>query len=137
MYDPYVYQDVSLTLSAENRGRNNNNISLVCRMSEDGNTWYEFSVASNGLWYLYAYDNGGYQTIDNGGTTAINQGKDFNEYRMECVGNEITMYINGTEVKTVEDTTYSFTEGRVGFNISSLNVLPVTVNMNWFDIAQP
>jgi S1-C subfamily serine protease len=137
MYNPYIYQDVSLTLNAENRGRNNNNISLVCRMNEDGNQWYEFSVASNGLWYLYAYDNGKYNTLDNGGTNAIKQGKDVNEYKMECVGGEITMYINGTELKTVKDTTYRFDEGQVGFNISSLNVLPVTVNVNWFDIAQP
>ena len=125
------------TLNAENRGRNNNNISLVCRMNEDQNQWYEFSVANNGLWYLYAFDNGEYNTLDNGGTTAIKQGKDVNEYTMDCVGNEITMYINGTELKSVKDTTYGFEKGLVGFNISSLNVLPVTVNMNWFDIAQP
>jgi serine protease Do len=136
-YNPYIYQDVSLTLNAENRGRNNNNISLVCRMNEDQTQWYEFSVASNGLWYLFAFDNGKYNTMDNGGTNAIKQGKDVNEYKMECVGNEITMYINGTELKTFKDTTYSYDKGQVGFNISSLNVLPVTVNVNWFDIAQP
>jgi hypothetical protein len=56
---------------------------------------------------------------------------------MDCVGSEITMYINGTELKTVKDTTYGYDEGFVGFNISSLNVLPVTVNVNWFEIAQP
>jgi S1-C subfamily serine protease len=137
MYNPYTYQDVSLTLNAENRGRNNNNVSLICRMNKDGTQWYEFSVESGGVWYLYAYDNGKYNILNNGGTTALKQGKDVNEYKMDCVGNEITMYINGTELKTVKDTTYGYDEGFVGFNISSLNVLPITVNVNWFDIAQP
>jgi hypothetical protein len=136
MYTPYIYEDVSVTLNAENRGRNNNNISLVCRMNDDGTQWYEFSVESGGVWYLYAVD-GKYNILDNGGTQALKQGKEVNEYRMDCSGNEITLYINGTELKTVTDNTYGFNEGAVGFNISSLNVLPITVEANWFYIAQP
>jgi S1-C subfamily serine protease len=137
MYDPFTYSDVSLTLNAENRGRNNNNVSLVCRMNQEGSEWYEFSVESGGVWYLYAVDNGEYKILDNGGTQALKQGKEVNEYKMDCVGDEITMYINGNEIKTVKDSTYGYDEGYVGFNISSLNVLPITVEVNWFDIAQP
>jgi serine protease Do len=137
MYNPYTYSDVSLTLNAENRGRNNNNVSLVCRMNQDGTQWYEFSVESGGVWYLYAYDNGEYKILDNGGTQALKQGREVNEYKMDCVGDEITVYVNGNEIKTVKDNTYGYNEGFVGFNISSLNVLPITVEVNWFDIAQP
>jgi serine protease Do len=137
MYNPYTYGDVSLTLNAQNRGRNNNNVSLVCRMNQDGTEWYEFSVESGGVWYLYAVSDGQYKILDNGGTQALRQGKEVNEYKMDCVGDEITMYVNGSEVKTVKDSTYGYTDGFVGFNISSLNVLPITVEVNWFDIAQP
>jgi len=136
MYLPYEYSDVSLTMSAENRGRNNNNVSLVCRMNSDGTQWYEFSVESGGLWYLYAFDEG-YQTIANGGTNALKQGKEVNEYQLTCEGDEITMTINGDEIQTVKETKYAFNEGLVGFNISSLNVLPITVEVNWFDISEP
>ena len=137
MYNPYLYENVSLTLNAENRGRNNNNVSLICRMNEEGTEWYEFSVESGGVWYLYAYSNGEYKILDNGGTNALKQGREVNEYRMDCVSNEISMYINGNEIKNVTDNTYGYNEGYVGFNISSLNVLPITVETNWFDIAQP
>ena len=92
MYQPYEYEDVSIKLNAENRGRNNNNVSLVCRMSEDGKEWYEFSVESGGVWYLYAV-NDKYNIIDNGGTNALKQGKEVNEYRMDCNGDEITLYL--------------------------------------------
>jgi len=136
MYNPYSYEDLSIRLSAENRGRNNNNVSLVCRMNDEGTEWYEFSVESGGVWYLYAV-NGKYNILDNGGTNALRQGREVNEYQMVCDGDQITLYVNGTEIKSVRDSTYGFNEGRVGFNISSLNVLPITVEVNWFDIAQP
>lgn len=136
MFLAFEYDDVTLTLEAENRGRNNNNVSLVCRMNSDGTQWYEFSVESGGLWYLYAVDDG-YNIIDNGGTNALKQGKEVNEYKLVCEGNEITMFINGDEVKSVTDNTYGFNEGYVGFNISSLNVLPITVEVNWFEISEP
>jgi hypothetical protein len=136
MYLPYEYEDVSVTLNAENRGRNNNNVSLICRMNSDGTNWYEFSVESGGLWYLYAMD-GKYNIISNGGTNSLKQGKEVNEYQLVCEGNEITMSINGDEVKTVTDNTYSFSDGLVGFNISSLNVLPITVEVNSFEVSEP
>ena len=136
VYTPYEYEDVAIRLNAENRGRNNNNISLVCRMNSDGTQWYEFSVESGGLWYLYAVDDK-YNVIANGGTQALKQGREVNEYGMSCEGDEITLFINGEELRSVTDNTYGFNSGMVGFNISSLNVLPITVAVNWFEISQP
>lgn len=136
IYDPTTYDDVKITMVAENLGRNNNNVSMVCRMDYDNAKWYEFSVESGGVWYLYAYDNG-YNTLDRGGTNALKQGKAVNEYGLECDGDSITMYINGEKLKTFSERKYSLREGEVGFNISSLNVLPITVSVKSFDIAQP
>lgn len=136
MYAVDTYDDVAISLNAENRGRNNNNVSLVCRMNEDGDQWYEFSVESGGVWYLYAVD-GGYNVIGNGGTNSLKQGKEVNEYGLVCEGNKITMYVNGDKINTITDTKYSFNDGYVGFNISSLNVLPITVEVNWFEVSAP
>lgn len=136
IYTPYTYDNVSVRLNAQNQGRNNNNVSLVCRMNEDGTKWYEFSVESGGVWFLYAVD-GGYNRIGNGGVNALRQGKEENTYRMDCVDDEITLYVNDKKLTTVRDSKYFFNDGYVGFNISSLNVLPITVEVNWFEIAQP
>jgi hypothetical protein len=130
------YDDVHVKLNAENRGRNNNNVSLICRFDTDAGEWYEFSVESGGLWYLYAFD-GSYNIVDNGGTNALKQGKEVNEYELLCEGNELTLIVNGDTIKKVTDTTYGLGEGLVGFNISSLNVLPITVEVNWFEINEP
>ena len=56
---------------------------------------------------------------------------------MTCQGDEITLFINDEEIRSVTDNTYGFSSGLVGFNISSLNVLPITVAVNWFEISQP
>lgn len=136
MYQPYLYSDVKLTMVVENQGRNNNNVSLVCRMNSDSTEWYEFSVESGGMWYLYAYKEG-YKVLSNGGVNALKQGKETNQYGMTCEGNQITLSVNDKVLKTHTDTTYAFKEGYVGFNISSLNVLPITVNVKSFDIAAP
>lgn len=136
IYEPQTYDDVSLTMVAENRGGNNNNVSLVCRMNADDVTWYEYSFESGGVWYLYAYSDG-YKILDNGGSNDLHQGLAVNEYSLTCEGNTITMYINGKKLKSFTDTKYAFTDGQVGLNISSLNVLPIIVEVQSFDIAEP
>jgi hypothetical protein len=75
--------------------------------------------------------------MDNGGSTELRQGLAVNEYAMTCEGNVITIYINGKKLKSYTDNKNFFNEGQVGFNISSLNVLPVTVNVKSFEIAEP
>jgi len=140
LYEEQEYDDVRIDIRAENLGRNNNNVSLVCRASDSG--WYEFSTEGGGLWYLYGVTFNDenqvvYNRIDNGGALALKQGKEVNEYGMVCDGNEITLYINGTQIKKINETKYVFNGGYVGFNISSLNVTPIIVDVDWFKISEP
>lgn len=134
IYTPVRYEDVTVRIKAENLGQNTNNVSLVCRRS--GNVWYEFSITSGGVWYFYDY-NSQYNQIDSGGTTAIRTGKSTNEYEMSCIGNEITLRINGETMKTLTLNNNLHVEGQVGFNISSLNVVPIDIKVIEFEIAGP
>lgn len=136
-YDPYIYTDVVLEVSADNRGRNNNNVSIICRYSDEG--WYEFNIANNGLYWILAYStvDKSYSTIINGGSNAIKQGKDINIYRASCIGEELKLTINGVEVKKIKDVKYKLRDGLVGFGVSSFDVLPILVEVDYFDISQP
>jgi S1-C subfamily serine protease len=136
-YDAYTYTDVLTEVVAENRGKNNNNVSLICRYDPDKNTWYEFNIANNGLYSILAFDGTDYRTIYNGGSKAIKQGKDTNTYSIGCVGDTLSLFINGVEARTVKDTQYKFKEGKVGFSVSSFNVTPILVDVNSFTIAEP
>ena len=138
-YYTYVgqsYENVRLDLRADNRGVNTNNVSLTCRGSSDG--WYEWSVGSGGDWYLYAVTDK-FNLMASGGTTFLKQGKEVNEYSMVCQDKKIEMYINGQEIKQspVTDNQYGLRDGTVGFNISSLNITPVIVEVDWFKISEP
>ena len=136
-YTPYTYTDVRLDLRVQNIGVNSQNISLVCRAN--GDDWYEFSVGSDGLWYLYAHQNGEYDQLAQAGAATLKQGHATNDYTMICVGDKIHMYVNETELpySPFSPKNYFFTDGEVGFNISSLDVTPVIVDVDWFQISQP
>jgi S1-C subfamily serine protease len=131
-YDPYFYEDVRLDAIAENRGMNNNNVSLICRATDEG--WYEFSIANNGLWWIYGYD-GDYSMLANGGSTAVNMGKGVNEYTILCYGNTLALYINGSEIHTMYENNFAFREGQVGIGVSSFDVLPIIVEFDWVAIS--
>jgi len=130
------YDNVRLDLRADNRGVNTNNISLFCRLSDAG--WYEWSVGSGGDWYLWAVTEN-YNLITNGGVNFLKQGKEVNEYSMVCKDKTISMFVNGQEIKQspVTDNKYGLREGTVGFNISSLNIVPVIVEVDWFKVSEP
>lgn len=140
LYEQNTYDNVRVDMRAENRGKNNNNVSLICRASTDG--WYEFSTEGGGLWYLYAVtinvsNEAVYNRIANGGAQPLKQGKEVNDYGMICQDNEITLIINDKEIRKVEEQDYAFRDGYVGFNISSLNVYPIVVEVDWFKISEP
>ncbi len=141
--DQFSYTNVRLDMRAENSGRRTNNISLICRKSDEG--WYEFSVGSDAVWYLYyAYvskntSNAVYSLIANGASLAMKQGNDTNELTMICDDEKITLMVNGVELigSPVREIVYKLKEGSVGLNVSSLSVTPVIVDIEWFKISKP
>ena len=140
-YNAYDYDDVQLDIRADNRGRNNNSISLVCRYDPNVG-WYEFNIANSGVYdilYAEVKSNGdiSYNTIANGGSLAIKQGKEVNDYGIVCKGNELTLFINGDEVKSITEKKYGLRSGQIGMSVSSFNVLPILIEMDWVEISEP
>lgn len=140
-YEAFEYEDVRIEVRADNLGRNNNNISLICRYDPDVG-WYEFNIANNGLYDIYYAEvtsngNIAYNAITNGGSNAIRQGKDVNEYAIECEGNQLTLYINGDEVNSIAERNYSLRRGQIGVSVSSFNVLPILIEMDWLKVSEP
>jgi hypothetical protein len=139
-YQGFSYTDVKVEVRADNRGKNNNSISLICRYDPEVG-WYEFNIANNGLYdILYADSSGdsiGYTRITNGGSNDIKQGKDTNEYSITCSGEKLTLTINGEEVNSITEKNYGLREGGVGVSVSAFNVLPIIVEMDWFKVSEP
>lgn len=140
-YNAFEYEDVKVEARADNRGKNNNSVSLICRYDENVG-WYEFNIANNGLYdilYAEVLDNGKirYNRVANGGSNAIKQGKDVNEYSATCQGEELTLTINGDEVISIDERNYRLRSGQAGVSVSSFNVLPILIEMDWIRISEP
>ena len=141
IYDAQTYDDVRIDVSADNRGTNDNNISLICRYSPDQG-WYEFNIANNGLYNIYYAQKSPdnkiiYSLIADGGSNHIKQGKNTNLYSVICQGRTLTLYINNIKTKQIDDNQYVLTKGSIGLSVSSFNDLPVTVGFDWVKISQP
>lgn len=141
-YDPYEYENVRVEIVADNRGVNNNNVSIICRYTPDVG-WYEFNIANNGLYNIYyaEYREQGtkvrYNFIANGGSNKIRTGKETNTYVATCEGRTLTLEINGFEANSIDDNQYVLREGAVGVAVSSFNVLPVNVEIDQITISEP
>ncbi|HTP02020.1 MAG TPA: hypothetical protein VMJ64_11655 [Anaerolineales bacterium] len=141
IYDPYEYDNVRVDVVAENRGTNDNNVSLICRFSqEDG--WYEFNVANNGLYDILHgnFTKDGkvtYGKIADGGSNKIKQGKETNSYAISCKDRVLVLYINGYETRRLTDNQYVLRKGKVGISVSSFNTLPVKVAFDSVKISEP
>ncbi len=140
-YNAFDYEDVQIDIRADNRGRNNNSISMICRYDPEVG-WYEFNIANSGLYdifYAEVTSNGdiGYNLLVNGGSNSIKQGKEINEYSIICKGDQLTLNINGDEVKTFTEKKYGLRNGQIGISVSSFNVLPILIEMDWVKISEP
>ena len=133
--DAVSMADVRIDTVAANLGRNNNNVSLLCRYSDAG--WYEFNIANNGEYTILYFDGSinDYRLLFSGGSTLIKMGKDVNEYTAVCQGNNLTLGINGTEVRTVTDK--NLKSGYAGLSVSSFNVTPIDVEFDYFVLSVP
>lgn len=136
-YDPSTYDDVTVSLKADNRGKNNNNVSIICRYSDEG--WYEFNIANNGLYSIlvYLFSDKRYYNIFNGGSNAIKQGKDVNAYTATCSGTELSLTINGVLAKKIKDSKYRLRDGKIGLGVSSFDVIPILVQVDELTVSQP
>jgi hypothetical protein len=119
-YTPSMaYQDVSAAVDiTQLSGEKGAFVGLYCRSLDKAG--YEFSIDANGkYWIGMTTPEGEYQAlVDGAATSAIKKGlKQTNTVRVDCVGDTLTLFVNGRKVKQIQDDT--FTEGYVRFILGS------------------
>jgi hypothetical protein len=133
-----TYTDVQLDTRVENLGQNTNYTGLFCRWSDQG--WYEANILNSGVWYLYIHYGKSYHLLDKGGSNLINRGREVNEYTFVCKGDELTLGVNGVEVRKLTTKIGTFPllrEGQVGIFVTSEKVFPLLVEYDWFKASVP
>ena len=136
----FSYSKVQLEAAVTNYGNNANGVSLVCNF--DGTNWYEATVSNAGLYSINAYDptataEQGYIQLAAGGSGAIKSGQASNKIRFICNENELALYINDTLVKSLVDTKYNLSGGKIGLGVSSPQLLPVEISFETLTVSEP
>ncbi len=120
-------------------GPNDNAFGVICRY-QDVDNYYFFDISSDGYVGI-GIDNAGTKTLissSDGNMTSdsnINQGAATNHLRADCIGNTLTLFVNGTQVATATDST--FTGGDVGLVAETFTVAGTDLMFDNFFVYKP
>ena len=103
-------------------GPDDNAYGVICRYQNPEN-FYVLLISGDGHYAIGKYQTGSPQVQYLSGegqyafSEAINQGESSNQLRVSCVGNELSLMVNGVPLETVTDPT--FVIGDIGLGASS------------------
>jgi hypothetical protein len=135
------FDDLIMTADAAPvEGPDDNAYGLICRYQSPEN-FYVFLVSSDGYYAIGKYQSGSDQIVylnEEGEyvpSDAINQGNEVNRLRVACVGDELSLTVNGTLLATVNDPT--FVTGDIGLTASTFEPGTLTVAFDNVRVIAP
>jgi hypothetical protein len=120
-------------------GPNDNAFGLICRYQDTQNFYY-FYISSDGYAGIGRKLAGNYSIISSSSAElqkvdGINLGMATNHLRVDCVGNTLTLFVNGTQVAIAIDS--SFKGGTAGLIARSYNTGGVNILFTNFYVYKP
>ena len=140
LYQPEVYKNVRMDVRVANRGEAAYRVSLICRYDEEEG-WYQFDVFNTGLYNIYYFDWNEDKQADptplaEGGSDAMRVDGS-NELTVVCNDRDLSLFINGSEARTLSESIYFLRDGQVGVGVSSFTQLPALVGFDWLMVSLP
>ena len=135
------FDDVIVTVQArQTDGPNDNAYGVICRYQDEGN-FYIFLLSGDGYYMIGKYQTGQamIQYLTESGeftfSDFINQGIATNQIRISCIGDELSLSINGIQLLVAHDST--FTNGDVGLGVSTFEPGTAVVQFDDFRVLAP
>lgn len=135
------FDDVVIRAEARQvSGSNDNAYGLICRYQNEEN-FYIFLISGDGYYAIGKYQSGSenVQYLTGDGqfqqSDTINTGVASNEMQVSCVGNELTLEVNGTPLLTVTDPT--FVTGDIGLAASTLQAETGVIEFDNVQVTPP
>ncbi|HZD11763.1 MAG TPA: hypothetical protein VE553_10510 [Candidatus Binatia bacterium] len=125
---------------AHTSGPQDNAYGVICRYQSSEN-FYVFLISSDGYYAIGKYQSGSdqieYLTGDGQyvASEAINQGQARNSLRASCVGNELSITVNGELLETLTDPT--FVTGDIGLAVSTFEPGTLVVSFDNVRVLAP
>jgi hypothetical protein len=135
------FDDVIISAEVQHiSGPLDNAFGLICRY-QDSENFYVFLISSDGYYAIGKYQSGSDQIeyLTGGGeyvaSDVINQGQAGNSMRVSCVGNELSLMVNGDLLASVTDST--FVAGDIGLGASTFESGSLTVHYDNVRVLAP
>jgi hypothetical protein len=132
------FKDVRMeVLARKSEGPDDNDYGLVCRYRDQDN-FYFLTISSDGYYGIGKYKENELvligmekmQTSDH-----IHQGNTVNHLRADCIGDRLSLYVNGQKIGEVQDS--DFQTGDVGLIAGTFNTPGTDILFEKFIVLQP
>jgi hypothetical protein len=139
IYDPLKYADVMLDASVQVRSGKQAVPGLVCRYDERRG-WYEFDILEDQTYVLLygqwlADGVARYTPLAQAASEKIVTGE--NELGLLCQGDVLTPFINGTQLRRRQESTYGLSQGKVGIAAASFDQAPAEIAFDSVQVSVP
>jgi hypothetical protein len=135
------FDDVVIRVEARQvSGPNDNAYGIICRYQNEEN-FYVFLISGDGYYAIGKYQTGDENVVyltENGQfqpSDAINTGIASNEMEVSCLGNELSLAVNGAPLVSVNDPT--FVTGDIGLAASTLQAATGVIEFDNVQVAAP
>lgn len=134
----FNFDDVRIEVDASKAGGpEDNDFGVICR-SNGAKNFYFFTISSDGYYGIGKFKSGvqiligetSMQTSDK-----IRRGEQINHIRADCVGSTLTLYVNGEEIRTVNDS--DFSSGKVGLIAGAFDTPGTDIQFDNFSVLKP
>lgn len=118
-------------------GPDDNDFGIICRYENESN-FYSFIISSDGYYGILKVLDGEQILIGADEMLpddAIKQGNATNTIRADCVGSNLTLYANGTQLASVQDN--SFSSGDVGLLAGTFSEPGTDIHFDNYVVRQP
>lgn len=139
IYAGHEYGDVTVKAQLQNRTVGDGAAGLICRYDAKKG-WYEFNVFADrsyellyGQWLAEGIAR--YAPLYQGESDSIQS--DENQVGLDCQGNELTPFVNGTQLRTWPELKFGLSGGKVGLAVSSFEDVPFTIAFDWLKVEEP
>lgn len=129
-----VRVEVDATLAA---GPEDNDFGIICRYVDIENFYFSY-VTSDGYFSVGKLVDGNQELISGTSMTEtdkVNSGSQVNHIRFDCVGSTLTLYVNGEQLGSYEDS--EFSSGDVGLIAGTFDESGVDILFDNFVVYQP
>jgi hypothetical protein len=133
--------DVRVAVDAtKNGGPDDNAFGVICRY-QDTDNFYRFYVTSDGYIGIVKRQGGSATVISSSDgklqpASGINKGAATNHIEGDCIGNTLTLYVNGTQMAQATDSTFT-SGGDVGLVAQAFSTAGVDILFHNFVVTAP